>query len=172
METSDSFTLKRLSPAGIPSALQKAERYRLLNQAWAAESICLDVLEVEPANQQALVLLLLCITDQIAHSLAAGVTRARDVLPRLTSEYQRTYYAGIICERRAQAQLDQGGHGAESVAYQWFHEAMEWYEKAERLRPEGNDESLLRWNTCARILQQNPGLLPREEERFQPTLGE
>jgi hypothetical protein len=166
------FTLKRLSPAGIPSALQKAERYRLLNQPWAAESICLDVVEVDPGNQAALVLLLLCITDQFGSALGAGVAHAREVLRQLTSEYQRTYYAGIVCERRGQAQLVQGGHGAESVAYSWFREAMEWYEKAEAIRPAGNDESLLRWNTCARLLSQNPKLAPRPEEAFQPTLGE
>ncbi|MEO8200483.1 MAG: hypothetical protein ABI679_08195 [Gemmatimonadota bacterium] len=164
--------LKRLSPAGVPSAVQKAERYRLLNQPWAAESICLDVLGVEAGNQQALVLLLLCITDQFGSALGAGVARAREVLHQLTSEYQRTYYAGIICERRGQAQMVQGGHGAESVAYSWFREAMDWYEKAEAIRPAGNDESLLRWNTCARLLAQNPKLAPRHDEAFQPNLGE
>lgn len=164
--------LKKLSPAGVPSAIQKAERYRLLNQPWAAESICLDVLGVEPGNQQALILLLLCITDQFGSALGAGVARAREVLQQITSEYQRTYYAGIICERRGHAQLTQGGHGAESVAYSWFREAMEWYEKAEKIRPAGNDESLLRWNTCARVLAQNPRLVPRPDEVYLPNLGE
>jgi hypothetical protein len=166
------YTLKRLSPEGIPSALLKAERYRLLNQPWAAESICQDIVQVEPENQQALILLLLSITDQIGKGLAAGVNHAREVLPRIKSEYQRTYYAGIICERRAQAQLAHGGTGAETVAYPWFREAMEWYEKAERIRPAGNEESLLRWNTCARTLMQNPKLAPQSEEAHQPTLGE
>ncbi len=164
--------LKQLSPAGVPSALQKAERYRLLNQPWAAESICQDILSVDPGNQTALVLLLLSITDQFGSALGAGVSRARDVLRQLTSEYQRTYYGGIICERRGQAQLTQGGHGVEAVAYSWIREAMEWYEKAESIRPAGNDESLLRWNTCVRLLTQNPHLAPRHEEPYQPTLGE
>jgi hypothetical protein len=164
--------LKKLSPAGVPSALQKAERYRLLNQPWAAESICLDVIGVEPGNQPALVLLLLCITDQFGSALGTGVTRAREVLQQLSSEYQRTYYAGIICERRGQAQLAQGGHGSEAVAYSWFREAMDWYEKAERIRPAGNDESVLRWNTCVRLLNQNPQLAPRHDEPYQPSLGE
>ena len=165
------YTLKRLSPESLPAALLKAERYRLLNQPWAAESICQDILLVEPDNQQALVLLLLCITDQIGHGLAAGVAPAREVLPRLRSEYQRTYYAGIICERRAEAQLAQGGVGSETAVYPWIREAMEWYEKAEKIRPPGNDESLLRWNTCARLLMQNPRLAPQEES-YQPSLGE
>jgi hypothetical protein len=164
--------LKRLSPAGVASALLKAERYRLLNQAWAAESICLDVLEVEPENQAALVLLLLCLTDQFGSATGAGIGHAREVLQRLTSEYQRTYYSGIICERRGQAVFSRGEAGSESVAYSWIREAMDWYEKAEQIRPEGNDESLLRWNTCARLLAQNPKLAPRPEEAFQPSLGE
>jgi hypothetical protein len=166
------YQLKRLSPQSLPAALLKAERYRLLNQPWAAESICHDILAVDPANQQALILLLLCITDQIGHGLAAGVSHAREVLPRIASEYQRTYYAGIICERRAEAQLDQGGIGSESAVYPWIREAMEWYEKAEKIRPAGNDESLLRWNTCARLLMQNPRLAPQQDEVYQPTLGE
>ncbi len=166
------YQLKRLTPESLPSALLKAERYRLLNQPWAAESICQDILQVEPASQQALVLLLLCITDQIGHGLAAGVTRAREVLPRLQSEYQRTYYAGIICERRGEAQLAQGSVGSETAVYPWIREAMDWYEKAEKIRPPGNDESLLRWNTCARLLMENPRLAPQADETYHPVLGE
>ena len=164
--------LKRLSPAGVASALLKAERYRLLNQPWAAESICLDVLDLEAENQQALVLLLLCITDQFGSPTGAGIARAREVVQRLSNEYQRTYYYGIICERRGQALLSRGEPGSESVAYSWFREAMDWYDKAEKIRPEGNDESLLRWNTCVRLLAQNPKLAPKPEEAFQPSLGE
>ena len=164
--------LKRLSPTGVAAALLKAERYRLLNQPWAAESICLDVLDVDPANQQALVLLLLSVTDQFGSATGAGVARAREVLERLSNEYQRTYYAGIICERRGQAMLERGEPGSDSVVYGWIREAMEWYQKAEAIRPEGNDESLLRWNTCVRLLSQHPELAPKPEETFQPTLGE
>ena len=58
------------------------------------------------------------------------------------------------------------------MAYDAFREAMEHYEQAERLAPEGNDEARLRWNTCARILNQTPHLVPRPEERLEPTLGE
>lgn len=166
------FPLKRLSSAAITPALSRAERYRLLNQPWAAESICLDVLEIEPGNQPALALLLLCITDQFGSPTGAGITRAREVLQQLTSEYQRTYYAGIICERRGLAMLSRSEAGSESVAYSWFREAMDWYEKAEKIRPEGNDESLLRWNTCVRLLAQNPKLAPKPDEAFQPALGE
>jgi len=144
--------LKPITKEGIPAALEKAERYRLLNDSSAAESICLDVLEIDPTNQTALVSLLLSITDQFLEEMTDSVRRARDVLPRLADEYERIYYAGIIIERRARAQLQRGGLGSADVASEGFREAMRWYERAEGMRPHGNDESILRWNTCARLL--------------------
>jgi hypothetical protein len=162
--------LKPITLAGVPTALQKAERYRLLNEPSAAESICLDVLEVDAENQQAAVMLLLSITDRLGEDLAEGVSRARAVLPRLSDEYKRLYYSGIICERRATAQLRRGAPGAAEIAYDWLVEAMEWYERAERIRPAGNDESILRWNTCVRILSRDDHLKPRLVERFEPSL--
>ena len=144
--------LKPISHGGVAAALEKAERYRLLNESSAAESICLDVLEIEPENQEALISLLLSITDQFPEDISDGVHRARAVLPRLTGEYDRAYYAGIICERRARAQLHRGGLGSAEVATEWFRQAMSWYEKAEAMRPPDNDESILRWNTCVRML--------------------
>lgn len=146
------MNLKPITPQGIPAALQKAARYRLLNDSAAAESICLDVLEIDPTNQEALVSLLLAMTDQFADEPADGVRRAREVLPRLTNEYERVYYAGIICERRARAQLHHGAFGSADVAAEWFRDAMQFYEKAEAMRPAGNDDAILRWNTCARLL--------------------
>ena len=162
--------LKPITREGVPAALQKAERYRLLNDSSAAESICLDVLEVEPTNQQALVMLLLAITDQFGEELSEGVRRARDVLPRLSDEYKRTYYAGIICERRGRAQLHRNTLGSTEVAADWFHEAMRWYEKAEAIRPAGNDESILRWNTCVRLIGRYVG--SRGQVEYEPVLGE
>ncbi|MEP6493721.1 MAG: hypothetical protein ABJF01_13655 [bacterium] len=146
------MNLKPITHEGIPAALQKAERYRLLNDSSAAESICLDVLEIDPTNQDALIYLLLSITDQFNEEISESVRRAREVLPRLADEYERTYYAGIICERRARAHLQRGSLGAAEVAAEWFHDAMQWYAKAEGMRPAGNDEAILRWNTCVRML--------------------
>ncbi|MGO9064591.1 MAG: hypothetical protein ACLQIH_07625 [Myxococcaceae bacterium] len=164
--------LKKISKGAVPAALQKAERYRLINQPWAAESICLDALEVEPDNEEARVTLLLAITDQFDGLAADDVDRARKLLPRLGDAYKRAYYAGIICERRGKAQLDHGGTGSSSIAYHSLTEAMTWYELAETKRSPGDDEALLRWNTCARLLQRYPQLKPVTEERPAPNFGE
>ena len=158
------FTLKSITAAGVQAALEKAEHYRLLNDPTAAESICQDILAVDAANQRALVVLLLARTDQLAHSMGATAAQAREVLPRLTDPYQRAYYAGIIAERRALAALRMNAPGSESVAWYGLREAMEHYEAAERVRPAGNDEALLRWNACARALNASPELEPRPEE--------
>ena len=166
------FELKPLTRDGIPGALAKAERYRLLNEPGAAESIYLDVLEIDSDNQQALVGLLLALTDQFEHGLPGCVNEAREVLPRLADEYERAYYAGIICERQAKAQLRQARPGSGSMAYEWFREAKSWYEKAEALRPPGNDDVLLRWNACARLMLRHRYLdrEPVAAERYEPYL--
>ncbi|HZS05388.1 MAG TPA: hypothetical protein VFD58_11180 [Blastocatellia bacterium] len=164
------FELKTISREAIPQALERAERYRLLNDPGEAESICLDVLAVDPENQQALVTMLLAITDRYGKGYAVGDTRARELVPRLKDEYQRAYYSGIICERRAKAILYSGVPGAAYDAYEWMREAMSWYEKAEAIRPPGNDAAVLRWNTCARMIMRN-NLAPRPQDTS-PNFGE
>jgi hypothetical protein len=160
------FQLKPLSREGTPAALEKAMRYRLLNEPGEAESICHDILRVDPENQEALVILLLAITDRFNKGYAAGVTQAQEILPKLRDAYERDYYAGIICERRAKAMLGQGSPGSGSEAYEYLREAMTWFEKAETIRPPGNDDALLRWNACARIIMCN-SLKPKLEERVE-----
>ncbi len=164
----EAFPLKTLSKEAIPAALEKAERYRLLNEPAEAESICLDVLRVAPENQQAIVILLLAVTDRFSKGYGVSDTQAKELIGRLTSEYERVYYSGIVAERRAKAKLAQGGHAA-AWAYDLFRDAMDFYEQAEGMRPPGNDDALLRWNTCARIIEQNK-LVPREEEKIEPPL--
>jgi hypothetical protein len=164
------YELKPISPDAIPRAIQKAERYRLLNQSWAAESICLDILEVDPENQQVLVMIVLALTDLHAGVAAAGVKRAKEYLSRITDEYQRAYYSGMVAERRGQALLAAGGMGSGGMAYESLREAMQWYEKAEKIRPAGNDDALLRWNTCARVLDGNAHLAAAGETAYEPAL--
>ena len=163
-------TLKMISKEAIPRALQKAERYRLLNQSWATESICLDVLEVEPGHQQALVMFLLALTDQFGAEPKLLAHRARTVLDRITDPYQRHYYDGIISERLGHAQLAQPAMHAEAMAQESLKAAMRAFEQAEALRQPGNDDAILRWNTCARALEQ---LRAEEEgEAYEPHFGE
>src|SRR3954469_5479003 len=162
------FELKILTDEGIPAALEKAERYRLLNEPAEAESICLDVLKIAPENQQAIIMLLLAVTDRFSKGYGVSETQAKELLGRITGDYDRAYYCGILAERRAKARLAQGGHGAK-YAYDLLREAMECYERAEAIRPRGNDDPVLRWNTCARMIAQNK-LTPREEEPFEPAL--
>jgi hypothetical protein len=157
------FDLKPLHPEAVPAALERAVRYRLLNEPGAAESICLDVLLIDPDNQQALVTLFLAMTERFEKGYAVADTRIEDVLARLRDEYERTYYKGILWERRAKARLSKGTPGSEYAAYDWFREAMKWFEKAEAIRPAGNDDAILRWNSCARIITAN-NLSARPEE--------
>ena len=163
------FDLKPLSSAAIPAALEKATRYRLLNEPGEAESVCHDVLRTDPDNQEALVTLLLALSDRFGKGYAVGMLEAGEVLARLRDPYERAYYQGILCERRGKAQLHRGGPGSSFEAYDYLREAMESYEKAEAIRPAGNDEALLRWNACARIIMQNK-LEPRTEERMEMQL--
>jgi hypothetical protein len=135
----------------------------------AAESICLDVLQVEPDNQHALVTLLLAVSDQIVDEPASGVTRARAVLPRLTDAYRREYYSGIICERRAKAHVYQRTPRTADVAAGWLREAMDHYERAEAIRPSDNDDAILRWNTCARMLDRTGRADPPPTEAYEPS---
>lgn len=162
--------LKSLHKDAIPAALAKAERYRLLHEPWQSESICQDVLRVDSENQTALVTLLLALTDQFGQ--AFKVQEAKAVIPRLKDEYDRAYYSGIVSERRAQALLHQSRHATGSAIHDWLREAMDWYERAEAIRPPANDDALLRWNTCARILMGNPHLQPGQKERGEPIMSE
>jgi len=164
------YELKPISRDAIPRAIQKAERYRLLNQSWAAESICLDILEIDPGNQQVLAMLVLALTDLQSGVAASGVKRAKEYLARITDDYQRTYYSGMIAERRGQALLAQGGIGTGGMAVESLKEAMTWYEKAEAIRPQGNDDSILRWNTCARVLSGHTHLDRQVDEGYEPVL--
>ena len=166
------FELKRLSAEAVPRALAKAERYRLLNEPGEAESICLDALDVDPDNQPALVTLLLAITEQFESGVEGAVKNAWACAERIKNDYDRAYYMGIVWERRAKAQLSQRTPKYGERAYEWLREAMSWYEKAEAIRATGNDDALLRWNACARLIMRDRHLVPASQEREEPLLLE
>ena len=164
------FDLKSISLESVPKALEKAERYRLLNEPSLAESICLDILGVSPSHQQALISLLLARTDQFGYG--ATIKSAEEVLLRIEGAYERAYYAGLIWERQGHAHLRQRGHFGMANTYHALRQAMEHYEQAATLRPQGNDDAILRWNSCARVLTQNPEIRPMPDPEYQPITGE
>jgi len=155
--------LKAITADGIPHALEKAERYRLLNDPAQAESICRDVLAVDADHQTALRVLILTLTDQFgAHGAGGAAREAREHILKLDDEYERAYFTGIVYERETRAYLERK-NVVRSAAYDGFRHAMEWYERAEALRPAGNVDSLLRWNSCVRAI---------ERERLEPEARE
>ena len=160
------FELRPLSAAAIPAALAKAERYRLLNESGQAESICQDVLAVDPDNQDALAMMILAITDQFRdEGTAVHVGRAERLLSGLRDAYTQAYYGAIINERRARAALDAG---RATMAYEWLLGALHGFDRAIGLRPAGNDDAVLRWNACVRALQQLPA--PAQADRAESAI--
>lgn len=153
--------LKKLPVAAIPAALAKAERYRLLNEPFEAESICLDILEADPHNAGAMVTLILALSDEFSRTGAQGVQDAQALVPRLPHEYERAYYAGIICERWVKSQL---GLKPAHTLYHWVREALEYFERAAALAPADNADAVLRWNSAARLLNAHPEMAPKSSD--------
>ena len=101
-------------------------------------------------------MLLLALTDQFRDETGSSrnaPARAGDLLARLTDDYDRFYYAGIIGERRAKAVLQRDRYGTAS-ATEWLREAMALFEKAEAIRPAHNDDAVLRWFTDQGVIGQ------------------
>ena len=153
--------LHDIHTGAIESALEKATQYRSLLEPEIAESICLDILHIDANNQQALVIYILALTDQLnqaeKQSQIKAILRAID---KLEDEYQRYYYTGLLSERRARFLITQPM--SHSFAYDYFYEALESYQKASEIRPEQNDEAILRWNSCIRTIQKEK-LQPRRD---------
>jgi hypothetical protein len=158
----DELEIKPIHRDAIPEALQKAERYRLLNDPAQAESICRDILRLEPGNDSALVLIVLALSDQFTTDRGEKVAlAAREYVERLPDEYRRLYYRGLVAERRARALLSRGM--TRRFAWDGLREAMALYERAEAVRPPGNDDAILRWNSCVRTIRRE-NLAPHEEK--------
>ena len=146
--------LKPISKGGIPEALTKVDLYRSLNEPEEAESICRDILAVDPSHQFALRLLGLAITDQFSGDVSDRWGEAQECFDKLTDPYERVYYTGLLHERRAKAQLRAGR--LRHTLTPLFEEAMNCFAEAEKIRPAGNDDPILRWNRCVRLLQSHP----------------
>ena len=169
MSTADR-ELKALTRDGVAAALLKAHRYRVLNDSTAAESICLDVLEVEPTNVEAIVMHVLAITDQFDAGHAEDLKRAEVALAGLGDPYKNAYYRGIICERWAKSILKRAVPRGDAMAWEWIERAFAAYAAAERLRAPGNDEAILRWNACVRLLAVHPHVRKPSVEAWEPAL--
>ena len=156
---------KELSPEGVAAALVRAKEYRYLNDPELAESICLDIIHMQPNNQDANRLLLLAETDQFGGTNHEALNNAKEALSKLTDPYQRAYYGGLISERYARWMLKGRGQRSHFVAHEAVQDAIAQYEEALKLKPEGNDEAILRWNTCQRMIKRYRLTPPDESDR-------
>jgi tetratricopeptide (TPR) repeat protein len=145
------FELKRISQAGIQEAIEKAELYRALSEPEEAESICRDILVIEPQHQRALRLLGLALTDQFTGGASDRYRETEETFQRLSDPYERLYYTAILHERRGKAQLKARQLPVSLLPL--FEHALHLYAEAEKIRPAGNDDAILRWNRCVRLLQ-------------------
>jgi len=146
--------LKTISVQGIPEAFSKVTLYRSLNEPEEAESICHDILAIEPDNQLAQRMLGLAITDQFTGEASDRYREAEKLFEGLSDPYERHYYTGLLYERRAKAQMRAGR--PPQVLLALFKEAMLRFEEAEKIRPPENDDSVLRWNRCVRLMAKIP----------------
>ncbi len=143
---------RKIQADTVPAALKQAQHYRLLNEPQLAESICRDIVAVEPDNETALITMLLSLTDQFDEKYALARDQATEIRSRLPKPYHQAYYEGIILERWARAQLKQA-IPAETIQA-WMRSAMQHYHQASELAPADDPNPLLRWNTCARFLNE------------------
>lgn len=159
------YELKPLPPDALASALGKAERYRLLNEGAIAESICDDVLAQDETYQPALVMKLLAVTDQFQEDgIGHLAARALELAGRLTTEYDRAYYEGIVHERRGRVHLSQGGPAAGGLAHESLIAALGCFDRAVAASAPGQADAILRWNACVRTLERHPEVHARARE--------
>ena len=156
------FKLKPIHQDGVAEAISKAELYRNLNQPEDAESICQDILATDPENQMAQRLMGLAITDQFTGGLSDRCGEAERIFQGLTDPYERLYYTGLVHERWARAQLGAGRPPHTLLVL--FERALRCFEEAEKIRPAGNDDAILRWNRVVRLLESRLGSEWRRQE--------
>jgi tetratricopeptide (TPR) repeat protein len=157
--------LKTISQSGIAEAIAKAELYRYLNEPEEAESICRDILAVDPNHALGLRMLGLSMTDQFTGGPGDRYAEVEKIFQRLADPYERNYYTGLLCERRVKAQLRAGR--APHTLLPLLERALQCFGEAERIHPPGNDDAILRWNRCVRLLQSQPEFEAEEVASFE-----
>jgi hypothetical protein len=163
--------LKTINKETIPSAIEMAKQYRMLSEPEVAQSICQDVLTIDPDNQEALITLLLALTDNISViGKNSGFDQAKEVVQKLSSDYCKAYYSGIIYERKAKYHLKQEGLGSGAVAYGWFRDAMKAFGTALTSCDPDNQDAILRWNSCARFINSHPEVKPDDADQTEMLL--
>jgi hypothetical protein len=163
--------LKPISKDSIPKALIRAKHYRLLNEPWQAESICRDILQVETTHQQAILYLILAITDQFGNDKGSSYTaEAKELCTKLNSKFEQKYYRGIIAERMGKTTMQRNTPRVKYIAYEFYRTAMEFFEEAESIQPEGNQDAILRWNACARRIDEFKLTRSPDDHHVQPFL--
>lgn len=164
------FQLKLISKESIPKALTRAKHYRLLNEPRQAASVCRDILKVDPDHQLAIVILILAITDQFGEHNRASPRAAKDLCSQLTSPYERPYFNGLIEERLGKAALKRATPRVKYIAYEHYRAAMSYYEDAEKLSPKGNQDAVLRWNSCVRGIEEFKLVPAKDHDGVEPYL--
>lgn len=147
--------LKPLRARNLAAAVNLAKHYRDLNQPEEAESICRDILAVEPENEDALRILGLALTDRFPAAWMTLFDEACACFGRLRSPYEQAYYTAIAWERFAKAQVEAGrAHNAVHA----FEEAITRFEAADKLGSPDDPAPILHYNRCVRALLDNPSL--------------
>lgn len=157
--------LKTLTKQAIPSALEMAGHYRLIGEPDEAESICQDILSVDPDNQDALITRILSLTDRFTENgMSDAFEEARKTVNRLSDQYCKSYYSGIIFERRAKHHYNSGSPGSGRVAFGWYVKALYAFNDALSSCDPNNQDAVLRWNSCARFINSHPELRPEKDK--------
>ena len=151
----------KIDKDSIEDVLERAQQYRSLLQPDMAISICMDIFAVDKNNQEALVIYILALTDQLSQSESkVHQKKITDSIKRLDSKFLQHYYSGIFFERQARSLLKHSM--SRSFAYEAFIEAIAEFEIAEKMAPEHCADPILRYNSCIRTIKKE-NLQPRQE---------
>ena len=83
-----------------------------------------------------------------------AINEAKELCQNLESDYEKVYYRGIISERYGKVALKRSTPRAKYIAYEHYRDAMIFFEKAQEIHPEGNQDAVLRWNACVRAIKE------------------